>query len=223
MVASIGQFGEPKHWHGSPSAALRRAQLLLGNMVVEGLPKDARRKLNELASLYLDLDLETDLGQGYEQGTEAAGSHASDGLGTTTTGRCPPSTSRSGRQASRKSGGVESGGFDREKGPSESYKEKDNRTSAIFGVDEGDPGGEACGTVEEGNEVDLDRSHDSSSTIASFTSSQIDTQSHALDPSSEQPWTWGPHSTGQKIMDFVSAKDAIRFGVLEEAGETQSL
>ena len=231
MVASVGRFGEPKHWHGSPSAALRRAQLLLGNTVVKGLPKDVRRKLNELASLYLDLDLETDLGQDYEPGFEAAGSPASDGSGSTATGRCTPSTSRPGTRANRKSmgdgksGGGDSGGFDKEKGPSESYGEQDNRAGAVFGVNEGDSEERACGTVDEGNEVNLDGSHDSSPTIAShpsliasFTSSLIDTQSHALDPSSEQPWTWGPHSTGQKIIDFVSTKDAIRFDVLGEAG-----
>lgn len=228
MVAAVGQFGEPKHWHGSPSAALRRAQLLLGNTVVRGLPRDVRRKLNELATLYLDLDLETDLGQDYKPRVEAAGSPTSDGSGSTATGRCTPPTPQPGTRANKesrndgKSGGGDSGGSDIEKGPIECYQDKDNRAEAVFGVDEGE---RACGTAEEGNDVDLDGSRVSSPAtashpplITSFASSQIDAQSHALDPPPEQLWTWGPHSTGQKIIDFVSAKDAIRFDVLKEAG-----
>jgi hypothetical protein len=85
----------------------------------------------------------------------------------------------------------------------------------------------ADGTAEEeGKDEDLDDCHHDSSPkipshpshITSFTSIQIDTLSYASDPSSRQPWTWGPHSTCQKVIDFLSAKDAIRFDMPGETG-----
>ena len=91
------------------------------------------------------------MGQDYEAEVEESGSPTSDGSRSTASGRCTPLTSRPGIGANRKSmgdgkiGGEDSGGSDKEKGPSEIYEEKDNRAGAVFGMDEGDPSGEHAG------------------------------------------------------------------------------
>ncbi|KAH9215295.1 hypothetical protein DL95DRAFT_461343 [Leptodontidium sp. 2 PMI_412] len=178
---------------------LRRAQLLLGNTVVEG-------QLNELVSLYLDLDLETDPRQDCDLNVEAVASSASDSSGRTArTGRCTPSTSRPGTRRKKgrrsmgegQSGGGCPGGVDEWRGPGETCGEEGNDISAAFGVDEDNSGERVGGMADEGNEANLDDCHHDASPkipsypslITSFTSSQIDTQSHVSDPSSQLPWT----------------------------------
>ncbi|KAJ5933852.1 hypothetical protein N7454_006181 [Penicillium verhagenii] len=47
-------LSEPRQWHGSPSATLRRAFLVLGNSRAAMIDPDTRKKISDLHSLYFD-------------------------------------------------------------------------------------------------------------------------------------------------------------------------
>lgn len=54
----IGELVDEARWHGDPMATLRRTFLALGNMAIEGIPRDLRTQLRQLQALYEDGDAE---------------------------------------------------------------------------------------------------------------------------------------------------------------------
>jgi len=62
----IGELVDEARWHGDPMATLRRTFLALGNMAVEGIPREVRTQLRQLQALYEDGDAE-ELNQSVEE------------------------------------------------------------------------------------------------------------------------------------------------------------
>ncbi|KAL2349663.1 hypothetical protein BJ546DRAFT_791645, partial [Cryomyces antarcticus] len=54
----IGELADEARWHGHPMATLRRTFFALGNMAIEGIPRDVKAQLRQLHALYEDGDAE---------------------------------------------------------------------------------------------------------------------------------------------------------------------
>ncbi|TKA71241.1 hypothetical protein B0A49_13676 [Cryomyces minteri] len=74
----IGELVDEARWHGDPMATLRRTFLALGNMAIEGIPRDVKAQLRQLQAPYEDGDAEDaeELDQSVEQEDEPG-----DGVG----------------------------------------------------------------------------------------------------------------------------------------------